>query len=85
MSKQLILILGGARSGKSSLAERLASQYQSVLFVATAEALDEDMERRIAQHKSAVHPNGAHWKSPLTCLRPSRTRTTCAMSVWLTV
>ena len=53
MSKQLILILGGARSGKSSLAERLAGQYESVLFVATAEPLDEDMERRIARHKNS--------------------------------
>ena len=58
MSKQLTLILGGARSGKSNLAERLAGQYESVLFVATAEALDEDMERRIARHKiSRPH----HW------------------------
>ncbi len=51
MNKELILILGGARSGKSSLAEKLASQYRRVLFVATAEALDEDMEHRIAQHR----------------------------------
>lgn len=51
MNKQLILILGGARSGKSTLAERLAREYERVLFVATAEALDEDMERRIAKHK----------------------------------
>ncbi|MCE2457125.1 MAG: bifunctional adenosylcobinamide kinase/adenosylcobinamide-phosphate guanylyltransferase [Dehalococcoidia bacterium] len=58
MSKQLTLILGGARSGKSNLAERLAGQYESVLFVATAEPLDEDMERRIARHKiSRPH----HW------------------------
>ena len=48
----MILILGGARSGKSALAERLASQRERVLFVATAEALDADMERRIAAHRS---------------------------------
>ena len=52
MTKELILILGGARSGKSALAERLASQRERVLFVATAEALDMDMERRIAAHRS---------------------------------
>ncbi len=51
MSKELILILGGARSGKSAFAERLARQRERVLFVATAEALDEDMERRIAVHR----------------------------------
>ena len=60
MSKQLILILGGARSGKSNLAERLASRYESVLFVAAAEALDEDMERRIARHKLS---RPAHWST----------------------
>lgn len=52
MTKELILILGGARSGKSALAERLASQRERVLFVATAEALDADMERRIIAHRS---------------------------------
>ena len=52
MTKELILILGGARSGKSALAERLASQRERVLFIATAEALDADMEGRIAAHRS---------------------------------
>ena len=50
MNRQLILIIGGARSGKSSFAERLARQSGRVLFVATAEALDDDMARRIAAH-----------------------------------
>lgn len=51
MSRELILILGGARSGKSSFAERLAGEASRVLYVATAEALDDDMERRIATHR----------------------------------
>ena len=53
MASQLILVTGGARSGKSSFAERLAAQGGRVLFVATAEALDDDMERRIAAHRSS--------------------------------
>jgi len=52
MAKQCVLILGGARSGKSrfasEMAERLAGK---VLFVATGEALDEEMRQRIEEHK----------------------------------
>ena len=51
MEKQLILILGGARSGKSSCAENLAREGDRTLFVATAEALDDDMKRRIIKHR----------------------------------
>jgi len=47
-----ILITGGARSGKSSYAQELASESgEKVLFVATAEALDEEMRQRIEEHK----------------------------------
>ena len=60
MAKEMILILGGARSGKSALAERLALQREHVLFVATAEPLDADMERRIAAHRSQ---RPTHWKT----------------------
>jgi len=52
MEKRLILILGGARSGKSKFAQRLAEQTsQSVLYVATAQASDTEMEVRIATHQ----------------------------------
>jgi adenosylcobinamide kinase/adenosylcobinamide-phosphate guanylyltransferase len=52
---QLILVLGGARSGKSAYAQRLAQALggEQVLFVATAEAGDEEMARRIARHRQA--------------------------------
>ncbi len=52
MATGLVLITGGARSGKSGFAERLAMQGNRVLFVATAEALDDDMARRIAAHRT---------------------------------
>ena len=51
VEKQLVLVLGGARSGKSSCAENLARQGERTLFVATAEALDDDMRQRIMKHR----------------------------------
>ncbi len=52
MAKQCILILGGARSGKSRFAKEMALRRgDKVLFVATGEALDEEMRQRIEEHK----------------------------------
>ncbi len=54
MSKKNILLIGGARSGKSSFALELVSKLEGpVLFVATAEAGDEEMRRRINEHRRA--------------------------------
>ena len=47
------LIIGGARSGKSTLAEKRAvDSGLHVIYVATAQALDGEMERRIALHQA---------------------------------
>ena len=52
MSKELILVLGGARAGKSAFAQGLAQAMgQRVLCVATAQAGDEEMRRRIQRHR----------------------------------
>ncbi len=50
----LTLLTGGARSGKSTLAVRMASRSGApVVFVATAEPRDEEMAERIAEHRAA--------------------------------
>ena len=53
MKEQSILLLGGARSGKSRTAVQMAKAYgDRVLYVATAEAKDEEMRARIEVHRS---------------------------------
>jgi adenosylcobinamide kinase / adenosylcobinamide-phosphate guanylyltransferase len=48
----LILILGGARSGKSGHAERLIAEYAPPwAYIATAEGLDDEMRQRIGEHR----------------------------------
>jgi adenosylcobinamide kinase/adenosylcobinamide-phosphate guanylyltransferase len=54
---RVTLILGGARSGKSRLAERQAEGHSiqtggRLVYIATAEAFDDEMTARIAEHKS---------------------------------
>ncbi len=54
MTKRLIFLLGGARSGKSQSAEAWAREHGGrVLFVATAQATDADMRQRIADHRAS--------------------------------
>lgn len=65
-----ILITGGARSGKSVLAEKLALEFDAPLcYLATAETLDVEMEERVRQHRER---RGAEWhtlEEPLDLLR----------------
>ena len=60
MTNRKILILGGVRSGKSRLAERLAMESGlPVTYIATATAQDEAMRARIATHR--LH-RPDHWR-----------------------
>ncbi len=66
-----VLVLGGVRSGKSRFAEALTTQLASirgcrdVLYVATAEARDEEMARRIRHHRAARPASWQTWEQPL--------------------
>ena len=57
---KIILILGGARSGKSTQAMKLAKKYNKVAFLATCQALDKEMKDRIRLHQE-TRPK--HWKT----------------------
>ena len=60
-SSHITLILGGARSGKSSYAQQLAEESgRSVTFLATAQATDEEMSTRIQKHRDERPP---HWET----------------------
>ena len=58
---KITLILGGARSGKSSHALKLAEESKKpVTFIATAQAYDDEMRTRIQKHKTE---RPAHWET----------------------
>ena len=86
------LILGGTRSGKSRFAETLAAASgKSLVYVATAQALDDEMHTRIAHHQSS---RTNHWltiEEPLNLsatLQQLSTEKTCilvdCLTLWLT-
>jgi adenosyl cobinamide kinase/adenosyl cobinamide phosphate guanylyltransferase len=67
MNKKIIFITGGARSGKSRFAEELARQFPgSKAYLATAQALDEEMAERIRRHQKGRAAGWQTLEEPLT-------------------
>ena len=61
----MILVTGGTRSGKSSLAEQLAADFGGrVLYVATAEPGDDEMKLRIERHQAGRPPEWGTLDAP---------------------
>ncbi len=58
------LVTGGARSGKSTFAEKLAQHYfRYGIYIATAEAFDLEMSDRIARHRIARERTDFAWRT----------------------
>ena len=91
LNSQIILVLGGARSGKSAFAQQLAQRSErSVAMIATATASDEDMRERIIRHRET---RPSHWhtiEEPLKLAQACRQAASVAdvivldcVTVWL--
>lgn len=86
------LILGGARSGKSRYAEQLALQSQkAVVYIATAQAQDAEMQTRIAHHQASRPAEWLTIEEPLALAttlaaqaQPNRLLLVDCLTLWLT-
>jgi adenosylcobinamide kinase / adenosylcobinamide-phosphate guanylyltransferase len=91
MLPRLTLILGGARSGKSRLAESLVEAHAPPwLYIATAQAFDAEMRERIAQHRSRRRQGWTTEEAPfglpeaIRRSEPGRAVLVDCLTLWLT-
>ncbi|HSH37009.1 bifunctional adenosylcobinamide kinase/adenosylcobinamide-phosphate guanylyltransferase [Schnuerera sp.] len=56
----IILVTGGARSGKSSFAEKLYKDKKDVVYIATSKIWDKEMEERIILHRNS---RPSYWRT----------------------
>ena len=86
------LILGGARSGKSRLAEKLASESAlEVIYIATSQPLDGEMNARVAHHRERRPAEWGLIEEPLELARVLRENASAercllvdCLTLWLT-
>ena len=85
------LVFGGARSGKSAYAEMLAARSgKNVIYVATAQAGDDEMAARITHHRARRNPSWRTIEEPLALgdaiarwSEPGRVILVDCLTVWL--
>lgn len=66
MKGKLVFVTGGIRSGKSAFAEEVTAQLgTAIAYIATAEALDDEMEHRIKLHRERRPDNWTTVEEPL--------------------
>ena len=89
--KKCVLVTGGARSGKSRIAEDLCLQMgQPASYIATAEAWDDEMRARIAAHQARRGPEWVTISAPMDLLGALRAsdgkgpRLVDCLTLWLT-
>ena len=86
----ITLVLGGARSGKSELAERVAAEAAgAVAYLATATITDDDLGRRIQRHRArrpstwATLEAGADLVGALGAVAPGTTALVDSLGAWV--
>ncbi len=91
MTDGVTLVFGGARSGKSLYAERLVQSFAPPwIYIATAQAFDDEMRERIALHRSRRSPEWSTIEAPLALPEAIRSAPTGApvlvdcLTLWLT-
>ena len=89
--QMIVLVTGGARSGKSLIAEtRTLALGPAVTYIATAQAFDAEMAARIADHQSRRGPEWTTFGAPLDLIGALRTtdgqgpRLVDCLTLWLT-
>ena len=77
---KIVLVTGGARSGKSRFAEQYAARFgKTVAYIATAGVYDEEMAFRVNLHRERRPKDWHTWKRPRTRILPSRRQGKCTI------